>query len=371
MSIVVYNENLVMPDAEIEDFQKRYDTLKKNNQWEELVEYLQPLAERYVRDFFINTELSVALYRVGRYSDSLYYAEKAYHIEKRSSNVVFNYACALLDNEKYSEAIEVYNRLLSKKIETVAYGIYGCGLKDAQTYFIDALYYKALCYAGLGRHKEARRLFELHLSKRRRGIWSDVSRKAVMENFEWMPPVASKCFQNKLDELKENGDDRKLVAFLQPLTELYPKEYFIFEELSQAYRDIDKRKALLYAEKAYSLERNDVIVLYALGFSLWLNERFQEADSFFDKILAKRLKSVAYGIHGEGLRWAKSKINDALYLKGCCQIKLGNRKDAIRLICRHLDRRRPGIYSDFSLREVRVTLGWLYKTNWLQKRNKG
>ena len=74
------------------------------------------------------------------------------------------------------------------------------------------------------------------------------------------------------------------------------------------------------AEKAHSIkyEEDDMLVVYDYGNALYLNGRYDEAIAEFDKILAKDINYIAYGEHGEGMRWARRLVADAKEQRDCC-----------------------------------------------------
>lgn len=61
-----------------------------------------------------------------------------------------------------------------------------------------------------------------------------------------------------------------------------------------------------------------MLVLYDYGAALFLNGRYDEAIAVFDKILAEDINFIAYGEHGEGMRWTKKLLADARVLKNNC-----------------------------------------------------
>ena len=88
--------------------------------------------------------------------------------------------------------------------------------------------------------------------------------------------------------------------------------------------------------EAMQLEPNDVLVMYNYAVALYSNEKYLEAIVQVNRILKRRINSIAYGVHGKGLKWAMSIQNDSLYLKAICQLNLGNLKEAYSLIGKHL-----------------------------------
>lgn len=181
----------------------------------------------------------------------------------------------------------------------------------------------------------------------------EIKEETVKEDEKFLPESFRPEFQSKLDYLKRCGKWYELIEFLKPLADKYSEEYYIMSELSNVYYVVrNAEEALRYAQLAYEIESHDIIVLYSLGCALLLNDRCEEALDFFNRILRKRVRDVAYGPHGEGLKWAQSFHIDAFYLKACCIMEMDDDKEVLRLINLHLRRRKRGVYSDFTKRQV-------------------
>lgn len=184
-------------------------------------------------------------------------------------------------------------------------------------------------------------------------------------------PNTDQRFQKELDRLSSQCRWSELVDFLEDYANFYPDEYFVFAKLSHAYYHLDKGpECLANALEAMAVfnrvdpRGSDVIVPYHLGMAYVLNDMFHEAIAMFNQILAKNLKDIAYGVHGEGLKWARSFYYDSMYMKGLCYMQLGEYRTARRLIKRHLSKRCRGIRSSFPRKDV---LNVLDKLNELLK----
>ena len=160
-------------------------------------------------------------------------------------------------------------------------------------------------------------------------------------------------FQNTLDNLKSNSKWQVLKTYLIEMKMKYPSEYFICTELSNTYHMLGMYKESEQASlETMRLEPNDVLVVYNYAVALYSNEKFSEAIVQLNRILKRKIDTIAYGVHGEGMKWAMSIKNDSLYLKAICQLNLGKLKEAYKLIVKHLAQRRRGVYSDFTKKQV-------------------
>ena len=170
-----------------------------------------------------------------------------------------------------------------------------------------------------------------------------------------MPSNVGKRFQSKLDMLKHKSDWNGIITMLKRYASNYPNEYYIFQQLAQTYyiKCIGQfQLACQCAEKAFNMKPDDDLNIYTYACSLYYVGRLDESFDLFSKITSKDVDAIAYGEHGEGLLYAKSLINDSIYMMGViCQDKL-QYNEAKELFMKHLVNRRRGQYSDFSREQV-------------------
>ena len=170
-----------------------------------------------------------------------------------------------------------------------------------------------------------------------------------------MPSNVGKRFQSKLDMLKHKSDWNGIITMLKRYASNYPNEYYIFQQLAQTYyiKCIGQfQLACQCAEKAFNMKPDDDLNIYTYACSLYYVGRLDESFDLFSKITSKDVDAIAYGEHGEGLLYAKSLINDSIYMMGViCQDKL-QYNEAKELFMKHLVNRRRGQYSDFAKKQA-------------------
>ncbi|WP_295731846.1 tetratricopeptide repeat protein [uncultured Muribaculum sp.] len=170
----------LLPESEISVFQRALDELKAGKNWNGLRDFLKDKSELYPDDYYILTELSQAYFLINSPKDALCAAQKAFLLEENDELVIYNLAMALQLNGMYSDAMKYFDMILSKLIDDIAYGNHGEGKKWAKSLHNDSLYMKGVCYMELGNNEEAAYCIRSHIYNRRRGIYSDFSRKQVL-----------------------------------------------------------------------------------------------------------------------------------------------------------------------------------------------
>lgn len=165
---------------------------------------------------------------------------------------------------------------------------------------------------------------------------------------------------NSRELLKKNLDQekwpqaRKLI-----LKELKknPKDHWYLTRLSTTYYEEKKyKKALELSQKAYRIAPYCPLVLWDLAGSFDMLKRYPEAIKIWKKLLEKGVQSIAHDQCGEGMRQAKSLLNDCRYRIGAAFLKMGRKKEAkkyYKLYIKHSNRLTPSIYS---LRKVKIEL---------------
>jgi len=114
----------------------------------------------------------------------------------------------------------------------------------------------------------------------------------------------------------------------------------------------DYSNALQYTEKAIQLAPNCPLTLNYYAAALSMKERKQEAIDIWQKLINTELKQIAFDECGEGLRFAKSLINDCRVEIGTAYNALGDKTKAISFYNNYLENRQRGIYSNFTKKEI-------------------
>lgn len=174
-----------IPRSEVPEFQTTLDFLKAKRNWNELIDFLKEKAERYPEAYYILSELSQAYRLVDNSQGALLCSQRAMQLVPDDDDlVIYNHGVALMLNDMYSEAITYLNMILVKSIDEIAYGEHGEGKKWGTSLYNDSLYVKGVCYMELGNRVEALHYIQLHLSNRRRGLYSDFSRREVLQQLK-------------------------------------------------------------------------------------------------------------------------------------------------------------------------------------------
>ena len=134
----------------------------------------------------------------------------------------------------------------------------------------------------------------------------------------------------------------------------YPTEYWLLTTLSNVYYELrDYKKAFEFSEKALSIAPFDYLVLnnHACILSV-LDGKENEAIKLLQRIIRSKLSKIAYGDHGEGMRWAKSLVNDSRVRLALVYLSNNEKTKALKYLNDHLENRERGVFSNFSKKEI-------------------
>ncbi|HAN76898.1 MAG TPA: hypothetical protein DCQ31_03530, partial [Bacteroidales bacterium] len=128
-------------------------------------------------DHFLLTQLGEVYYEMRQYPKALEYTQKAVEILATCPLALNNYAVVLYMHEKYAEAIEIWLKLLNTTLSEIAYGTCNEGMRFAKSLQNDIRFRLADAYLALGNKKIALEYYQSHYKNRKRGLFSNFSKK--------------------------------------------------------------------------------------------------------------------------------------------------------------------------------------------------
>lgn len=134
-----------------------------------------------------------------------------------------------------------------------------------------------------------------------------------------------------------------------------PDSHWLLSRLALTYDEQRRYQvALNWARKALDRAPRCPLVLWDYAGTLDQLGHHREAVRGYSQLVRRGVNAIAYGPCGEGLRWARSLVADALFRRALAYAALGDRSRARRSLERHLEFRREGAKSIYPLREVRI-----------------
>jgi len=307
---------------------------------------LQKRLEEQSDDVYLLTQMANVLWNLGKDEEALLFADKALKVNSVYPLLIYTRGQILWSLERFEESIEMWNILLHMDFLDVSGNEFGN--KWAKSVVNDALFYKADCLYCLYRKTEAKECLLEHMAHRRKGQESDFTIKECRDFLRilefssdnpdtnsmdvstgYASSIQSHRIEKHIKELASKKDWTQLIRYLKRKCEEFPKEYWFKTELAE-YLYLEGNKACLrYAKEAFDIAPDDMLVVYNYAYSLYINERYEEAENALMIIREKGLDYIAYSEHGEGMRWAKKLMQDTEKLLE--KIKMIRRTDTVIL----------------------------------------
>lgn len=141
------------------------------------------------------------------------------------------------------------------------------------------------------------------------------------------------------------------------LVELNPDDHWYWTRLCSVSYELKRYDdALQASEIAMGLDSKCPLVLWDYASVLKILDRESEASEIYKELLQRGEESIAYDQCGEGIRWARSLLNDCRLRLGELLLNRGEYKEAYRHISDHLKHRRRGQYSCATKKSAESTL---------------
>ena len=304
--------------------------------------YLKKQLEVTPSNSVLLTEMAWVKYNLFKDDEALEYANKAEKFSSGFPHLWYVKGIVLRSQEKYIKSIELWDKFLTMHIDELAANVGGRQL--AMSMQNDARFFKASCLYCLERDTDALPLIKDHIANRRKGLESDFTIKEakaflrILEfNADYSNMQSSSLYKEKaiplsgstgymtyfqgkraeahLHKLQIQKKWNTIVAYLKRKCREFPNEYWLKTKLAEYLYLQDDKSCLRYAEAAYQMASEDMLVVYNYACALYLNGRYADAFQKLQIIKDRGLDYIAYSEHGEGLRWAKKLMNDTETLR--------------------------------------------------------
>lgn len=158
----------------------------------------------------------------------------------------------------------------------------------------------------------------------------------------------------KIEKHFRRGEWKKTRELIYRELKKKPKDHWLLTRLAMTYyEETEYKRALSISEKAMKLAPTCPLVLWDYACALDMIGSHKKAIAGWKKLLKKGVEAVAYREHGEGLRWARSLLNDCRYRTGLSYGKQGKVKLALKYLRQHLANRSLLVPSIYKLGEVK------------------
>jgi tetratricopeptide (TPR) repeat protein len=176
----------------------------------------------------------------------------------------------------------------------------------------------------------------------------------------------------KIEKLFSKAEWQKARQLIRKSLKADPTDHWLWTRLSTTYYEtLDYEKALEISRAAKKIAPKCPLVLWDFAAALDMLGNHRSAISIWEKLLKEGVNKIASEECGEGVRWAKSLLNDCKYRIGLSYSILGDSKKASEYLRLHIEGRRSGVRSIYSLRAVKNKLAVLEQQRAKRSTKKG
>lgn len=140
--------------------------------WEMARQLIQAQLDKKPQDHWLLTRLGLTYYEQRDYQRALEIEEQAFALEPDCPLVLWDYAGTLAMLDRPQEALVLYERMVERGIESLAFDQCGEGRARARGLYADSLYRISHCYLALGDTSRAIEMLQKHLQQRGPGCQS-------------------------------------------------------------------------------------------------------------------------------------------------------------------------------------------------------
>jgi tetratricopeptide (TPR) repeat protein len=149
---------------------QRIEKFLDRREWEKARTIILRELKQSPLDHWLITCLSTTYYEEHKYTKAIEISQKALKLAPRCPIVLWDYAGALDMVGKDKKAIAIWEKLLKRGVNNIAYGECGEGKRRARSILNDSRYRIGLSYCDLGNIPKAKKYINEHLKYRTPGI---------------------------------------------------------------------------------------------------------------------------------------------------------------------------------------------------------
>ena len=151
-------------------YQNEVESLLDAEKWGEARMVLFKAIKEYPEEYFLYSRISLTFYEEKNYETALEYSKIAYSMQPNDPIIQWDYAGALSMNNEEELAIKIWQKIIDKPLEELAYGEFGEGIRAAKSLYNDTIYRIGYCYFTINNLDLAIEFIQKHIDNRQRGI---------------------------------------------------------------------------------------------------------------------------------------------------------------------------------------------------------
>ncbi len=293
------------------------------------------------------TKRAYGYYKRGDLTRARRLCERAYRLAPQDPDVVWDYASFLKNSGHEREALKLFRRLLSRRPERLISAPDGHDREWLRSLRNDCRLMIGSCYFRLHRSALAEkwlRDYLRHLGPRTASLYKKTVATQMLES------IAN---YRSVDQLMDEGRWAKAKSLIRKELKKRPHDFFWLAELAFInHEEANYDSALVTIRKALELAPGEPLVMYYHALILRSSGRPTEAIEVLRRIIGKGERRIGIVETKEGIRWARSLMNDSRYEMALCFEALKDFQSARRWLKLYAKGKKRGISSWYGAAEV-------------------
>jgi len=166
------------------EISNKLEKFTQNQQWHEAVELLENELLTHQTDHWLLTQLGEVYYEAKNYNKALEFTQLAIDYAPHCFLAQNNYAVALYINERYEDAIKIFVNMVNQSPNELVEQDCNEGLQNTLSIINDCRFRLGDCYLALQNQKIALDYYQLHLQNRKKGLFSNFTKKEVLQEIK-------------------------------------------------------------------------------------------------------------------------------------------------------------------------------------------
>lgn len=348
----------------LKDLQIKENTLP----YQSSIVHVKKALEIYPNDMYLLIDLSYLEYRMGHFDTAMDYVNQVEKINSHFGYMLCHKAWMLYDSgAPFQEAFNAWKEVIDVPVKLLTSEEYGMDMRWARSRQMDAYFYIADLLREKGDYAEAKKYVESYLKCRKNGVWSNFTKKYVESFFNDLTfyeshnlasyPRDSSPFRravNMMIDDKDKCDYLSLSVHAHEALTKFPDDVYFLTELSYAEFELGHvDEGMEFIRRAEKVNPYFGYMLYSKAMLLYDYGDSPKASlhawNVFINTSCDVLTSSKYKFD---MYWAHSRQQDAYFYSALCLRELGDWDEAEKYAKLHLEKRKRGLSSDFSKREV-------------------
>jgi tetratricopeptide (TPR) repeat protein len=272
---------------------------------------------------------------------------RAYRLAPKDPYVIWDYASVLEESGHEREALKLFRRLLARKPERLICVADGRDREWVRGIRNDCRLMIGFCYFELHRSSLAEKWLRDYLRHLGPHTPSLYERSVATQALE------SLANYRRIDRFMDEGRLARAKSLIQRELKKRPDDFYWLACLAFIYCEGGARNsALTTIRKALALAPREPLVMFYHAYILRSLSRHAEAMDVLRRILRKGERRIGRVETREGIRWARSLMNDCRFEMALSLVATKDFQAADRWLKLYLKGRKPGIYSWYEAEEV-------------------